>query len=308
MRFVNAGGRKNFPFIFVDPTGWAGFSLSAITPLLKMRPCEVLINFMTSHITRWVEHPDEKQRKVFEDLYGAERCARVIARVRDRSDVEREDILVSEYMDAIRSVGDFEHMSAAVVLNPNADRSHFHLIYASRNSRGVDVFKTAERRAMESMLEQRSSIKDRKAEAKDAQQGQFTMEFGAGVPRIDDFYDKLRARYLEVARALTLRTLQQASGGVQWDQLHARALEVQLTFPSDLKEWVRQWQASGAVEVTGLKGKERVPKSGSKVIWRQPVDLSPFTVSEFLIDARPARLAPPLTISVSVKVVVVLVS
>ena len=35
---------KTFPFIFIDPTGWAGFAMQDIGPLLKLNPGEVLIN------------------------------------------------------------------------------------------------------------------------------------------------------------------------------------------------------------------------------------------------------------------------
>ncbi len=52
--FVLAGGEDNFPFLFIDPTGWTGFALRTITPLLRLTPSEVLINFMTSHITRFL--------------------------------------------------------------------------------------------------------------------------------------------------------------------------------------------------------------------------------------------------------------
>jgi three-Cys-motif partner protein len=40
---------SGFPFIFIDPTGWTGFPLNTIRPLLNLKPGEVLINFMTWH-------------------------------------------------------------------------------------------------------------------------------------------------------------------------------------------------------------------------------------------------------------------
>ena len=38
VRFVRAGGRGAFPFIFVDPTGWTGFGMKTIAPLLRLEP------------------------------------------------------------------------------------------------------------------------------------------------------------------------------------------------------------------------------------------------------------------------------
>jgi three-Cys-motif partner protein len=51
--FLQAHG-KPFPFFFIDPTGWMPIRISAITPLLQIAPGEVLINFMTSHIRRFL--------------------------------------------------------------------------------------------------------------------------------------------------------------------------------------------------------------------------------------------------------------
>lgn len=53
--FIREGGPHSFPFIFIDPTGWTGFAMGEIEPLLKLDPGEVLINFMTGHINRFIE-------------------------------------------------------------------------------------------------------------------------------------------------------------------------------------------------------------------------------------------------------------
>ncbi len=52
LSFVNEGSSKSFSFIFIDPTGWTGFEMDTIAPLLRLKRSEVLINFMTEHIRR----------------------------------------------------------------------------------------------------------------------------------------------------------------------------------------------------------------------------------------------------------------
>ena len=54
---VQRGGAKAFPFIFIDQTGWTGFGMETIAPLLRLNPSEVLINFLTGHIRRFLESP-----------------------------------------------------------------------------------------------------------------------------------------------------------------------------------------------------------------------------------------------------------
>jgi three-Cys-motif partner protein len=35
LQFVNRGGSETFPFFFIDPTGWTGFEMELISPLLR---------------------------------------------------------------------------------------------------------------------------------------------------------------------------------------------------------------------------------------------------------------------------------
>ena len=50
---------SSFPLIFIDPTGWTGYSLNKIKPLFSRPKCEVLINFMYAFIHRFVHSDDE---------------------------------------------------------------------------------------------------------------------------------------------------------------------------------------------------------------------------------------------------------
>lgn len=54
-------------------------------------------------------------------------------------------------MEAVKRAGGFGYASAAVVLHPEINRSHFHLLYLTRNPKGIEVFKDAERQAMRDM-------------------------------------------------------------------------------------------------------------------------------------------------------------
>lgn len=258
VQFVRAGGPKNFPFTFIDPTGWSGFGLQAIEPLLTLNPGEVLINFMTGHIRRLVEHPEDAQQASFQALYGPARAARVRDLVEGTVGAEREDILVSEYMAAVAETGHFQHVCAAVVLNPAMDRTHFHLIYATRNPKGLEVFKGAERRAMEAMQQARSNVQDRALEQATKQA---TFEFQAEIRRHDNHYEELRERYTGIARARVAEMLA-AGTPVRYDDTYFSALAVPLTFESDLKRWIAAWVKDGSLRIDGLKPKARVPQVG----------------------------------------------
>ncbi len=66
VEFVKQPGVQSFPFVFIDPTGWAGFALDIIQPLLALKPGEVLINFMTGHIRRFIDSPEAETRQSFQ--------------------------------------------------------------------------------------------------------------------------------------------------------------------------------------------------------------------------------------------------
>lgn len=53
--FIQEPRGKKFAFILVDPKGWDGFSMSAMGELVRLPFVEVLVNFMTSFIKRFLE-------------------------------------------------------------------------------------------------------------------------------------------------------------------------------------------------------------------------------------------------------------
>src|SRR5205085_1178216 len=130
---------RTFPFVFIDPKGWTGFEMKTIQPLMALRPCEVLVNFMTSHIRRFIDSPDEDGRREFKALFDSDdyQCPPGI------EPQEREDQMVRLYMRNLRRAGSFEYVCTAMVLHPQIRKTHFHLIYATRHPKGVSVFKDA---------------------------------------------------------------------------------------------------------------------------------------------------------------------
>ena len=260
-KFLRAGGSHAFGFTFIDPTGWTGFAMKEIKPLLQHRPGEVLINFMTSHIRRFVESPEKQRQDEFEDLFGA-------ADFRDElvgfASKDREDALVRRYMESVRETGGFQYVCAAVVLHPEKDTAHFHLIYATRDLKGVEVFKEAEKAAMKVMEEARAEAQQRKRQAR---KGQSEL-FAAPVLHRAAYYQQLKDRYTTGARDSLLALLRQRTR-LSYDSAWEAVLAAPLVWESDLKGWIKVWQAAGQLEVQGLGPRERVPKLGQRnmLVW-----------------------------------------
>jgi three-Cys-motif partner protein len=262
LAFVGSRQNDAFPFVFIDPTGWTGFAMRTIAPLLQLRPGEVLINFMTGHILRFAEHSDPAIRQSFDDLFGSSDFRNRIVGLAGQ---DREDELVRSYCDAIRTVGGYDYVCPTIVLHPENDRTHFHLLYATRHARGVEVFKKAERRAMEVMEKARAEAQQRSRVRSSGQSELFT----AGQMHNARHYDGLRERHLAAAR-LGVEQLLRTRRAVSYDEARITALSHPLVWESDLKKWIAEWVKAEKLAITGMKPRERAPKreAGHQLVWR----------------------------------------
>ncbi|MDO8628924.1 MAG: three-Cys-motif partner protein TcmP, partial [Phycisphaerales bacterium] len=267
--FINKGGPKSFTFLFIDPTGWTGFAMERIAPLLRTTPGEVLINFMTSHIRRFIESPDEATQASFDELFG-----RHVPRTRfdGLSGFDLDDALVAEYSESVASVGGFKYVRPAIVLHPGINKTHFHLIYATRNAKGVEVFKYAEKEAMSVMDTARANTQQRKRQRKKGQ-GEL---FGSETLYDSKQYESLRQRYLGRSKSRVINLLQRKEK-VSYDDAWDAALQEPLVWESNLKDWIKQWEATGEIQLDGLKPRERTPKRehGHSLAWQQGTGPSP---------------------------------
>lgn len=255
-RFVRDEGPRTFPFIFIDPTGWTGFGMRSIRPLLRLNPGEVMINFMTRHIRRFIEDAETTARGDFEELFGsADYKDRILGLRRE----DRDDAAVDFYRESVKVNGNYPFVCTAVVLHPLEESAHFHLIYATRNLKGVEVFKAAERRAMEEMERRRAGAQVR---AKEARTGQANLFADGGLPP-STYYDDLRTRYLGRAQEAVRRHLR-AQRRARYEEVWALAAEFPLAWEQDLRGWVEEWEEQGTLAIKGLKPRH-VPKIGEGI-------------------------------------------
>lgn len=254
---------QTFAFTLIDPTGWTGFALQRIRPLLRFVPGEVLVNFMTGHIIRFIDVPVVRPQLVA--AFGSEEP---LMRMGQLKGLERIDSCVEEYCKSLKDAGDFKFVCPAIVLQPTKDRPHFHLIYGSRSAKGLEVFKNAERKAMEVMEQSRAQADQRRRSS----QGQRSLFDAKDMPP-SQYYSDLRDRYINRAREEVQSKLKAATR-VPYDDVWATALKQPLVWEVDVKSWIKVWQNADAVRIEGLEGKERVPKRGKNhvLVWTKAGD------------------------------------
>jgi three-Cys-motif partner protein len=259
VKFVRQGGANAFPFIFVDPTGWSGFAMASIQPLLRFNPGEVLINFMTGHIKRFVESPQQETHESFEALFGS---ADFQLKIQGLCRQDREDALIMAYAENVKRAGRYKYVCSALVLHPEIDRTHFHLIYATRSPKGVEVFKDVEKKAMSVMEQERAEAQKRKRVRTSGQ----SELFEAKVLHRSSYYESLRERYLERAKKLVMELLKSRKT-VRYDDAWELAVTLPLVWESDLKHWLHDWSAH--IRIEGMEPLQRVPQreAGNRLVW-----------------------------------------
>lgn len=247
-----------FPFVLIDPTGWTGFPLDVIRPLLQLKPGEVLINYMTWHARRFIE--TDQERENFDALYGDAAWRAEIAGLRGD---ERDDAMVRLYAQRVQKAGGYSFVCYTPVLHREDDTTHFHLIYASRNEKGVEVFKDAERRAVDVMEQKRAQVQQAKRTA-----GGQSLLFGAQEMHDPVYYSGLRSLYLDRAKR-DVRQVFERQSLLGYDDAWRLAMKHPLVWERDLKEWIAAWRKEGRLDACGHSPKEK-PKRGTKALlqWR----------------------------------------
>lgn len=232
VRFVETAKRSHFPFILIDPKGWNGFSMDVIAPLIRIRPCEVLVNFMTGHIQRFIEDERDGLKASFRRLFGDDSYE---ARIEGLEGQAREDAIVATYADRLAEVGNYPFVATALVLAPIKDRTHYHLVYATRDIRGIEVFKDAERKALKLSELIRADAKRRRREATT---GQTELFGGHEIPETGHL-TRLKAHF-EAEAAKKLSSM--AAERLEWeyDDLYAAALRFPVVQEAFLKDWLKR--------------------------------------------------------------------
>ena len=246
-----------FALISIDPKGWA-FDLQKMAPLLRHRPSEVLVNFMFEHINRFLDDPRPEIRASYNLPFGDPNWRSRFDSLQ-QSGLGREEAVLELFREQLKAVGQYSHVISARILRPTADRSHFYLVYGTRNRKGLVEFRSVEKKAMEA--EELSRIEaQRDRQAPRTGQGFLPIDI-ARSPEI------LRAPEIERARSWVRETAARSSRTSYLD-LSAGALERFALTEPEFKDLLVNMQKNGELSFEGM-GARRKPAEGVFVLRRQ---------------------------------------
>lgn len=243
-------GKGIFSFVFIDPWGWKLAGISQITPILRLAPGEVLINLMSSFISRFIK--DGKTD--FTDLLGEN-----FPDLRSLSGADLEFAVVRKYCDLIKQKGNFKYVCALPIMDPDSDAISFYLIYATRHWKGVQVFKDVEKRTAQETHTVRASKQQRGREMRSGNAELFGPQVQYREHRYQQLSNQNKARAKEAIWSLI-----REQKTVAYEDCWAEALQLSAVYESDLREWLTEWEKQGKIRTAGLSPREKVLKVNSK--------------------------------------------
>jgi three-Cys-motif partner protein len=247
---------RTFPFVLIDPWGWKLAGLSQISPILRLKPGEVVINLMSSFITRFVNDSATD----LTDLLGED-----FPELRKLSGTELEFAVVRKYCDLVKREGDFAYVCALPVMKPDSDAFNFYLIYATRHAKGVKVFKSVERRTEEHTHVIRADVQKRQRQEKTGNLELFSPTVLYRERKYQQLAEDNRKRaYKRVQRLIDEKR------ELPYDACWAEALQYPAVYEKDLRSWIAEWEQSGTITVQGRKSaKELLKTSCGHIIARK---------------------------------------
>ena len=180
---------QSFPLIFIDPTGWTGYSLNKIGPLFDRPKCEVLINFMYDFVNRAASMSDEKTIASLNSILGGpdweDRLDRNLPRGRAVEKLFRDNLTLA---------GNFHSVVSTKIDRPTADRPHFFIAYGTKSREGLKAFRETEYEALKANARDRAGAKERKREDRSGIANLFR-DFDADVQEttIDEIVEEQKA-------------------------------------------------------------------------------------------------------------------
>jgi hypothetical protein len=264
LQFIGHG----FSLVFIDPTGWEGFAMDRIRPILERPRGEVIVNFMFDYINRFINDPRPEIESSFNELFGTQDWHH-LRRAEDREDIVR------FYSEQLRLTGGYRFSTFTPIFKPLSDRAYFHLIYCTRSIRGLIEFRESEKRS----LPDREKIRNRaKQTARISRTGQFEL-YGASEIDTSNIFGSYRASNLQRAGDVFVQKLGPGSR-ITYEELLGSILVLPYVWEGDVKAMLATAREKGDVVVEGLAPRSRTPRLDSVLRGRPAGGQSPLRLGD----------------------------
>lgn len=237
---------RAFAFVFVDPKGF-GIDTGKLASLITYEKCEVVFNLMFDFINRF-NTLDSIAPRLNELFLGIDWKSRLNA----SSDKPAE--VVGCFQDAMALNGRFPFNLQVKVLKPLSDRTLYVLIYSTRHPKGVEVFRSAQIKALFAQAQIRSGTKDRAKEERTGQKDLFGSDTAA-EDQVRRFLDEEKNK----ARDFMLQETPIAPSSTSFGTLAVRTMTNYVVAKADVGAIGAELRSNGAFLFPTWAAKKRRP-------------------------------------------------
>lgn len=260
--------KEAFAFLFIDPKGWA-IDMKELGPLLARPNSEVLFNFMFDFINRAAAM--QNNRPLVEALgrlmpYGEWQTGLSAATTPE----ERRRVLVDAFRETLATLGNYQYVADIPVLRPLQDRTLYCLVYATRHTAGLEVFRNWHVKTERAQATTRNTAK-RAQEQASTSQGEL---FGDDVPLAPNPSEKFLADERRSARTVLLSLTPLAPQSITYGALWPQALAQHAVTHADVNAIAAELRKEGKLTFLDWGNRDRVPKDTYRAS-RKPTNSSP---------------------------------
>ncbi len=242
-----------FSFVLIDPKGFP--DVEAIVPLIKRQHSEALFNFMFDFANRFAATPLIPR---LEKWLSSDGNTQWKSEVENLTGNDREERLETLAVEKLRKVGGYKYAPVISVDKPLHDRTLYKLIFLTRHTKGLQVFRDSEHAALEAQAASRSKAK---AGAREAKSGMADF-FGAAADAPFDRSALALKAGEDSARAKLLDCLTRVgSAGMCWSDLWPPILDSTVVTHSRLGRIANELRKSGIIAAPNWPSeRHKIPK------------------------------------------------
>lgn len=246
-----------FALTFIDPTGYKEYPLQRISPLIRCQG-EVLINFMYDHLSRFINKKNIAETAK-DSLFGGLGWREEIKEKMGQGSTKEEAILET-YIDRLKVAGNYEYGTSTRILYPTKDRTFFHLVYATRHWKGIEVFRDVEKGAIPEQEKIRAEAQDASNVSYDSTGDLFGPETFSTRAAPRSFEDEKFFRKRLVDKEI-LEIVKQRNR-ILYENLLGIVLQHPLVSVSDFKRTLKKMSVNREIAIQPQLRPRQLPKKG----------------------------------------------
>jgi three-Cys-motif partner protein len=251
-----------FSFTLIDPKGFP--EINRLIPLLERPNAEALVNFMFDFANRF---GGTDLIPKLEDWLSLAGKADWRNQIKGLSGSEREQVYEDLAVEALRATPGYEYAPVITVDKVLHNRPLYKLIFLSRHSKGLEVFRDSEEKTLGAQAEVRSAAK---AKTKATNSGMGDL-FGDGLDAVpnDRSSQVLRLSKEQAPNDLAERVKAAGTAGTTWGELWPQILKDFSVTRSWLGRQVNDLRKSDQLLAPGWPSeRKQIPDDGQRLIWR----------------------------------------